>query len=61
MSLKNFIDIGKLGKSPFSPTHIILTSFTGTGAYSTVMKVKRRDDGKIYALKKVSELFLNWL
>jgi len=26
----------------------------GTGAYSTVMKVKRKDDEKLYALKKVN-------
>lgn len=28
-------------------------SLLGDGAYSTVYKVKRKSDGKIYALKKV--------
>lgn len=37
MSLKDFKILEKLG----------------SGAYSVVHKVKRRDDGKIYALKKV--------
>lgn len=37
MSLKDFKVLMKLG----------------SGAYSIVHKVKRKDDGKIYALKKV--------
>ena len=50
MSLKDFVEMGKLGKSLEST----LANLSGSGAYSTVTKVKRKDDGKIYALKKVS-------
>ena len=37
MSLRDFVEMSKLG----------------SGAYSTVLKAKRKTDGKIYALKKV--------
>ena len=50
MSLKDFVEMGKLGKSSESA----IANLIGSGAYSTVTKVKRKDDGKIYALKKVS-------
>lgn len=43
MSLKDFKLLQKLG----------------SGAYSTVHKVKRKDDGKLYALKKVRILLQN--
>lgn len=40
-------------------TNIILITFTGEGAYSTVFKVRRIVDGNIYALKKVKLLNLS--
>jgi NIMA (never in mitosis gene a)-related kinase len=45
MSLKDFSLICKLGT--------LNTNIIGEGAYSTVYKVERLTDKKIYALKKV--------
>jgi serine/threonine protein kinase len=37
-----------------SSKHIILTVSIGEGSYSSVYHVKRKEDGKDYALKKVN-------
>ena len=47
MSLKDFQVYSKLGNN------IIDYQMLGEGAYSSVYKVNRVEDGKIYALKKV--------
>ncbi len=44
MSIKEFTILAKLGKK---------WVYLGEGAYSTVYKVERLADNKIYALKKV--------
>jgi hypothetical protein len=63
MSMRDFVLITKIGKSPgvseaSQPRKVgegtKSNNLVGDGAYSTVFKVKRLSDNQVYALKKVT-------
>jgi NIMA (never in mitosis gene a)-related kinase len=53
MSLSDFEVLEKLGNIYFALKGVNLNVYIGSGAYSTVFKVRRLEDDVFYAMKKV--------